>query len=57
MGHPRGGTIENPKVDKRIESIGEMYNVIQYARNEWKSDTATAKAVRDVRSENNYLLN
>ena len=35
--------------ETRIESIGEIYNVIQYAAKEWKSDTATAQAVRAVR--------
>ena len=33
----------------RIESIGEEFNVIQYAMKEWKSDTQTAKDVRNVR--------
>ena len=33
----------------RIESIGEVFNVIQYAMKEWKSDTQTAKDVRNVR--------
>ena len=33
----------------RIESIGETYNVIQYATKEWKSDTSKAQAVRAVR--------
>ena len=35
--------------ETRIESIGEIINVIQYATKEWKSDTATAQAVRAVR--------
>ena len=34
---------------QRVESIGEVYNVVQYARNEWKSDTDKAKAIREVR--------
>ena len=35
--------------ETRIESIGEIFNVIQYAVEKWKSDTATAQAVRAVR--------
>ncbi|XP_028399893.1 uncharacterized protein LOC114523227 isoform X2 [Dendronephthya gigantea] len=31
----------------RLESIGEVYNVVQYARNEWKSETDKAIAIRE----------
>jgi hypothetical protein len=48
-GHASGGTIERFMEEKRIESIGEIFNVMQYARKEWKSETATAQAVREVR--------
>lgn len=40
--------LDKGKTEER-KSIGDEYNVMQYARSEWKSDTATATAVREVR--------
>ncbi|CAB4023793.1 Hypothetical predicted protein, partial [Paramuricea clavata] len=46
-GNASGGTTERSMEEKRIESIGEVFNVMQYAKKEWKSETATAQAVRE----------
>ncbi|XP_046860523.1 ubiquitin thioesterase otulin-like isoform X2 [Xenia sp. Carnegie-2017] len=40
----------------RPESIGSTYNVVQYAKKEWKSDTITAVAVRNGYCEIPHML-